>query len=75
MFDKKEFECFETKIIAFYQKLEELLFNNERVSINIIQFEMNCGFNMAVKIKNKLIELGFVDSNGNVLIKKQSLHK
>ena len=67
MFNKEEFTNFENKICNFYQKLEELLNTNERVSINIIQNVMNCGFNTAINLKSKLIELQLINSNGEVM--------
>ena len=65
--ERQKFVYFENRIKDFYLKLEELLSNNERVSINLIQNTICCGFTTAMKLKTTLIELNLIDSDGYVL--------
>ena len=79
MESKKEFEFFDNLIEGFYAKLKYLLIvskkNNMKVSINGIQHNIECGFTTGMKLKNVLINLGYIDENGHVIIDEDEINK
>lgn len=79
MRNRKKFECFNEIIEKFFPNLKVLLITalekNTKVSINVIQISVGCGFNTAIKIKNVLIELNYIDEKGFVIVDIEEIRK
>ena len=62
---------------SFFYNLRSLLImcldENEKVSINRIQQEIGCGFNVGMKLKNILIDLHYINEKGDVIVSKQEI--
>ena len=64
---------------SFYYNLRSLLImcldENVNVSINRIQQEIGCGFNVGMKLKNVLIKLHYIDEKGYVIVSKKEIYE
>ena len=62
---------------SFFYNLRSLLImcldENEKVSINRIQQEIGCGFNVGMKLKNILMDLHYINEKGDVIVSKQEI--
>ena len=71
----KQFEGVYDK--SFFYNLRSLLImcldENEKVSINRIQQEIGCGFNVGMKLKNILMDLHYINEKGDVIVSKQEI--
>lgn len=64
---------------SFFYNLRSFLImcldENVNVSINRIQQEIGCGFNVGMKLKNILIDLHYINEKGYVIISKQEINE
>ena len=76
---KKSLIFFDNLIDYFYTKLKSLLIirkkNNMPISINRLQNKIECGFTTGMKLKRVLIDLGYIDEKGYVIIEEEEINK